>query len=430
MALTFRSNGVAGGLVSAQWWNDYYNLFTGAMTDQPISITNSLSLEGVTFTTPAAPTLGTAAGTSLGVGSYTYAVGYQMGNGLSKPGTTGAITTTTGNTNVNLSVIPTGPTGTTGRVLYRSKVGTSSPLYVLHTISDNTTTTYTDSTADSSLTTQAPSHGSFGGALLIYNQSGVQEAGIYNDGSVSFDGGKFLSDGAGNIMIEGGKVGVVSSGDLINASGGDLIFNTPTGVSTNVVQFNYPGGNIMHIAKDYVIVNSVFGVKNTSFMKLMEVRANGNMIISGTQYATSSGSVSTASGQSFDSFDIAEVYPTDQEYPSGTVVCPGPTNLLTQCTHDNCPFALVVSSVPGLILGTPIPVDEGQGIQLSISLAGRVNIKTAFDIPSRSFVVSDGRGGVREAAHGENAFVLGFTLNETVNAQVGVFLKSYFGVVV
>ena len=51
--------------------------------------------------------------------------------------------------------IPTGP-GVTARLLYRSKAGTTSPLYLLATIADNTTVTYSDITPDSALASVAP----------------------------------------------------------------------------------------------------------------------------------------------------------------------------------------------------------------------------------------------------------------------------------
>jgi hypothetical protein len=57
---------------------------------------------------------------------------------------------------VSLTSIPTGPSGTTGRRIYRTVVGGSSLLLVT-TLGDNTTTTYTDSTADGSLGAAAPS---------------------------------------------------------------------------------------------------------------------------------------------------------------------------------------------------------------------------------------------------------------------------------
>lgn len=57
---------------------------------------------------------------------------------------------------VNLTSIPTGPTGTTGRKVYRTAAGAST-LKLLTTIANNTSTTYTDSTADGSLGATAPS---------------------------------------------------------------------------------------------------------------------------------------------------------------------------------------------------------------------------------------------------------------------------------
>lgn len=56
---------------------------------------------------------------------------------------------------VALSSIPIGGTGVTSRKLYRTAVG-DTQLKLLATIADNTTTTYTDSTADASLSTNAP----------------------------------------------------------------------------------------------------------------------------------------------------------------------------------------------------------------------------------------------------------------------------------
>jgi hypothetical protein len=56
---------------------------------------------------------------------------------------------------VNVSSIATGPTGVTSRKLYRTVNG-GSTFKLLATLSDNTTTTYADTTADASLGVQAP----------------------------------------------------------------------------------------------------------------------------------------------------------------------------------------------------------------------------------------------------------------------------------
>lgn len=51
--------------------------------------------------------------------------------------------------------VPFGPSGTASRNIYRSLANTTSPLYLLGTISDNTTATFTDNLADSSISTLA-----------------------------------------------------------------------------------------------------------------------------------------------------------------------------------------------------------------------------------------------------------------------------------
>lgn len=46
MALTVRGDGTGTAfLVSSSWWNDYYDLLTGAMTDQPVTISNKVTLK-------------------------------------------------------------------------------------------------------------------------------------------------------------------------------------------------------------------------------------------------------------------------------------------------------------------------------------------------------------------------------------------------
>jgi hypothetical protein len=44
LALTVRTN---GSTITASWFNDYYNLLTGVMADQPVTITNTLISRGV-----------------------------------------------------------------------------------------------------------------------------------------------------------------------------------------------------------------------------------------------------------------------------------------------------------------------------------------------------------------------------------------------
>lgn len=70
-------------------------------------------------------------------------------------GDTVPVTNTAGGQNIQLTGIPTGPTGTLARRLWRTKAGGSEYFFVGQ-ISDNTTSTFVDSTTDSSLRTAVP----------------------------------------------------------------------------------------------------------------------------------------------------------------------------------------------------------------------------------------------------------------------------------
>lgn len=93
---------------------------------------------------------------SLGGGVYKYAFTYVDSSGETLPGPQ----TTFGGTatfflGIGLSGIAKGPTGTVSRKIYRTVAG-GSQLKLLATLSDNTTTAYTDTTADGSLGANAP----------------------------------------------------------------------------------------------------------------------------------------------------------------------------------------------------------------------------------------------------------------------------------
>jgi hypothetical protein len=111
---------------------------------------------------PVAPSGAAVSGTGLGIGAYKYAVTeVDKFGGESLPGAQVTVTTTSGNQKVNLSAIPTGPVAVAKRKLYRTTVG-GSQLQLLATINDNTTTTYSDTTADGSLGANAPTTSFFG----------------------------------------------------------------------------------------------------------------------------------------------------------------------------------------------------------------------------------------------------------------------------
>lgn len=99
----------------------------------------------VALADPADPGLVTA-------GAHTYGVAFYNGAGITCPGPTATVTVANASVNgkVELTNIPIGPVGTTGRKLYRSTISNTN-LVLLDTITNNTATTYTDNIADASL---------------------------------------------------------------------------------------------------------------------------------------------------------------------------------------------------------------------------------------------------------------------------------------
>jgi len=120
-----------------------------------------LQAVGSTFAPPPASMTGAAvAGSGLSAGNYHYAVTFLTPGGETPSSPLLNVSTTSGNQQVNLSNIPAGPSTTvtpgvavnsvTGRNLYRSQVG-GNQLFLLATLADNISTSYTDSAPDSSL---------------------------------------------------------------------------------------------------------------------------------------------------------------------------------------------------------------------------------------------------------------------------------------
>lgn len=155
-----------------------------------------------TYTSPvitkpaSAPTVaasGTAGSTSAG--NYTYRVTFRNATGgETDAGPVSAVVAPGASKSVDLSSIPTGGTGTTGRVIYRSKANAEvwGPWYWVATITDNSTTTLNDGDADASLLLQAPTvnfSGAIPGAWTTLNNDGVTGAGYASGGCGTTDHG-------------------------------------------------------------------------------------------------------------------------------------------------------------------------------------------------------------------------------------------------
>lgn len=149
----------SGAVPLASDINQVYDTFSGLADAGKLSMAASVPA-------PAAPTATVAAGTGLGVGDYYYGVSFITGY-LKSDGTyaiTGEtltksigakVTTTTGNQKVNLK-LPIGPSNAPhviGRRVYRSKVGTISPMYLAAEILNDTQVDYADTKPDTGLNT-------------------------------------------------------------------------------------------------------------------------------------------------------------------------------------------------------------------------------------------------------------------------------------
>jgi len=112
---------------------------------------------------PGAPSLELQAGSELEVGDYDYRVTLVTANGETTGGTLAEIATTEGNERVNLTSIPTGPSGVTARRIYRTAVG-GSQLKLVAEIADNGTTEYLDQIPDATLGANVPTLNTSGSA--------------------------------------------------------------------------------------------------------------------------------------------------------------------------------------------------------------------------------------------------------------------------
>mgnify|MGYP001401590232 CR=1 FL=1 len=107
-----------------------------------------------------APLTTQGAAGNVNAGLHSWAVTFVTGSGETNLGTNSTpLNVGAGGHIVNLTAIPLGPVGTTARKIYRTVAGNTGNFLLVTTINDNTTTTFADNVADSSLGAAAPSVG-------------------------------------------------------------------------------------------------------------------------------------------------------------------------------------------------------------------------------------------------------------------------------
>jgi hypothetical protein len=99
---------------------------------------------------------------NLSIGTYSYKVEYVSSLGQSNPSPKSAnVTTVSGSQRVTVGSIQIGPAGTTARKVFRTKAN-GAEYFLLTTINNNSTSSYSDNIADTSLTQTMPQGAQFG----------------------------------------------------------------------------------------------------------------------------------------------------------------------------------------------------------------------------------------------------------------------------
>ena len=176
----------SGQQIVPAFFNDIKDVLVGNITDQLITYIGNMQVRARSAAA-AAPTAVVVSGGSVDIGAHTYYVTFVDSTSGETLAVNGVVATTAStNKQVNLSSIPTGPAGTVSRRIYRTKVGGSGPFFVA-TIADNTTTTFSDTVADSTLSVAAPSHPSFGD-FKVTDSGGNTKIHLFTDGAADFSG--------------------------------------------------------------------------------------------------------------------------------------------------------------------------------------------------------------------------------------------------
>lgn len=223
--------------------------------------TSSVSVQGAFNINPLAapPVIGgftLSAGTNLGVGQYYYFVVYVTAIGETSAGTPLSVVTTAGNTTVNLTGIPvsTDPR-VTARKIYRTKLGGAiDNQWFLATISDNVTTTYTDSATDASLTGANLQSYKVNTTARYFTVSGTQ--GMVIDQNLTA-----LGRSAGNAIITSNATAVRTV--LIGAQAGQNITTGKSNVIVGVAGVNVTTGSENSLFGDLAGYNLNTGNGNT-----------------------------------------------------------------------------------------------------------------------------------------------------------------------
>lgn len=168
-----------------------------------------LQAYGSAFAPPTSTvSLSTSPGTNLGIGTYQYAITLLTQGGETTLSPTATITTTANNQAVTLSAIPIGtsltnlPASATntviGRNIYRTLAG-GTTFYLLATLQDNSSTTYSDTTPDNTLAARPPAPTVNTSGVMLwppYERDFAEYSNLFDSSAALAAGGNLGSQGS------------------------------------------------------------------------------------------------------------------------------------------------------------------------------------------------------------------------------------------
>jgi hypothetical protein len=188
---------------------------------------------------PGSVTAASGSNGSLSAGAYLWAVTFYGNYGETGLGTPAGFTATAGQL-ASLTNIPTGPAGTVGRNIYRTKAG-GTVFFYCGNIADNATTTFADLVADAGLggapTQFFLSQGQIQGAFVMFDDEALQATANY--GLLNIGPGPW--DGSTTGFFAGSAVGT------------GIAINLPAGHTGNFVDFQAAGTSYFSINRDGLV---------------------------------------------------------------------------------------------------------------------------------------------------------------------------------
>lgn len=160
---TIKTGLTAGKKTRFEVLNNKLYMFNGAdvtqVWDGLSGSTTDMGAGGETAPTACTGALAGAGAGNVDDGTHSYKITFVNAHGETEGGTTSNVVTVADKSTdgkVALTSIPTGPAGVTSRKIYRTVAGDAGNHKLVDTIADNTTTAYTDNTADGSLGADVP----------------------------------------------------------------------------------------------------------------------------------------------------------------------------------------------------------------------------------------------------------------------------------